>query len=228
MVRRQLCHGEKVNDPGLGLGTRVFVRNRRVVGRNKIQDNWDSVPHQVVARPDPEGPVYTVEPLVGNGPRKTLHRREILEARGQDEDGVQRFGAPARLVPPVPARRQPRSWLSGGFTPCRHLRPSSGREHTIVTYSVLLLDYLMNETRRKPTTGRQSPTLFDKWHGIFYMPSRIDEAGHTKAFDDPVAEHWGESQRAKRSLVGLDSQGRTPCLAAPQARVLTLKGKVES
>ena len=25
---------------------------------------------------------------------------------------------------------------SGGFTPCRHLRPSSGREHTIVTYSV--------------------------------------------------------------------------------------------
>ena len=62
----------------------------------------------------------------------------------------------------------------------------------------------MNETRRKPTTGRQSPTLFDKWHGIFYMPSRIDEAGHTKAFDDPVAEHWGESQRAKRSLVGLE------------------------
>ena len=36
------------------------------------------------------------------------------------------------------------------------------------------------------------------------MPSRIDEAGHTKAFDDPVAEHWGESQRAKRSLVGLE------------------------
>ena len=34
----------------------------------------------------------------------------------------------------------------------------------------------MNEARRKPTTGRQSPTLFDKWHGIFYMPRRIDEA----------------------------------------------------
>ena len=62
----------------------------------------------------------------------------------------------------------------------------------------------MNETRRNPTTGRQSPSLFDKWHGIFYMPSRIDEAGHTKAFDDPVAEHWRESQRSKRSLVGLE------------------------
>ena len=26
------------------------------------------------------------------------------------------------------------------------------------------------------------------------MPSRIDEAGHTKDFDYPVAEHWGESR----------------------------------
>ena len=36
------------------------------------------------------------------------------------------------------------------------------------------------------------------------MPSRIDEAGHTKAFDYPVAEQWGESQRTKRSLVGFE------------------------
>ena len=39
---------------------------------------------------------------------------------------------------------------------------------------------------------------------IFYMPSRTDEAGHTKAFDNPVAEHWRESQRTKRSLVGFE------------------------
>ena len=84
-------------------------------------------------------------------------------------------------------------WGGGGLTPCRHLRPSSGREHTIVQ---LIQsgddDYLMNETRRKPTTRRQPPSLFDKWHGIFYMPSRIDEAWHNKAFDYQVAEHWGE------------------------------------
>ena len=49
----------------------------------------------------------------------------------------------------------------------------------------------------RETTGRQSPSLFDKWHGIFYMPSRIDEAGHTKAFDYPVAEHWGESRNVQ-------------------------------
>ena len=57
----------------------------------------------------------------------------------------------------------------------------------------------MNEIRRKPTTGRQSPSLFDKSHGIFYinMPSHIDEAGHTKAFDYPVAVHWRESRNVQ-------------------------------
>ena len=30
--------------------------------------------------------------------------------------------------------------------------------------------------------------LFDKWHGIFYMPSHTDTAEHTKAFDYPVTQ----------------------------------------
>ena len=29
------------------------------------------------------------------------------------------------------------------------------------------------------------------------MPSHIDEAGHTKAFGYPVAEHWGESRNVQ-------------------------------
>ena len=52
----------------------------------------------------------------------------------------------------------------------------------------------MNETRRKPTTERQSPSLFDKWHRICYMPSHIDEAGHTKAFDYPVQSTGGKAE----------------------------------
>ena len=38
----------------------------------------------------------------------------------------------------APRHLQFEGWvgLSGGFTPCRQLRPSSGREHTTVTYSV--------------------------------------------------------------------------------------------
>ena len=54
----------------------------------------------------------------------------------------------------------------------------------------------MNETRRKPTTGTRCPTLFDKWHGIFYMPSCTDTVGHAKAYIYPVMDHWGESQSA--------------------------------
>ena len=37
----------------------------------------------------------------------------------------------------------------------------------------------------------------DKWHGIFYRPSRTDTAGHTKAFDYPVVEHWGKSRNVQ-------------------------------
>ena len=54
----------------------------------------------------------------------------------------------------------------------------------------------MNETRRKPTTGTRCPTLFHKWHGIFYMPSHTDTAGHTKALIYPVMDHRGGSQSA--------------------------------
>ena len=53
----------------------------------------------------------------------------------------------------------------------------------------------MTDTRRKPTIGRQSPSLFDKWHGIFYLPNRtIDTAVHTKAFIYPVLDNWWDAQ----------------------------------
>ena len=50
----------------------------------------------------------------------------------------------------------------------------------------------MNETRGKPATGTWCPTLFDKWQRIFYMPSRTDTAGHTKAYIYPVMDCWGK------------------------------------
>ena len=36
------------------------------------------------------------------------------------------------------------------------------------------------------------------------MPSHIDEAGHTKAFDYPVAEHWGGKPKCSVPQVGLE------------------------
>ena len=51
----------------------------------------------------------------------------------------------------------------------------------VQSYNLVSPLMMMNETRRKPTTGRQSPFLFDK-------SSRTDTAGHTKAFDYPVTQ----------------------------------------
>ena len=70
----------------------------------------------------------------------------------------------------------------------------------------------MNETRRKPTTG-QSPSLFDKWHGIFYMPSRIDEAGHTKTFDYPAAETRYETRLHRGENVSTAKKKPTPYIS---------------
>ena len=91
--------------------------------------------------------------------------------------------SPSQLSPAVYGQSLELVGFSGGFTPCRHLRPSSGRERRVLQLIQSSdVDDLMNETRRKPTTRARCPTLSDKWHGIFYMPSHTDTAGHTKAF----------------------------------------------
>ena len=56
----------------------------------------------------------------------------------------------------------------------------------------------MNETRRKPTTGRQSPSLFDKWHGIFYMPSPYAPIGLGREIH-AWRIYWKETKVGERS-----------------------------
>ena len=63
-------------------------------------------------------------------------------------------------------------------------------------------DCLMNKTRRTPTTRTRCPTLFDKWRGVFYMPSCTDTAGHTRAFDYPVVDHWGKVKVLRHISIG--------------------------
>ena len=92
-------------------------------------------------------------------------------------------------------------WLSGGFTPCRHLRPSSGREHTSGTayrQRFLIPSALSNRGASGRGASGGNP------------PSRIDEAGHTKAFDYPVAEHWGESRNVQFRGWGSNRQHISP------------------
>lgn len=77
--RRKRGHDDSNAD--LAIGTRVYVRKRGIKGRNKIQDFWDDVPYKVISRPYPGREVYVVEPLVGGGMAKTLHRRELRDSK---------------------------------------------------------------------------------------------------------------------------------------------------
>ena len=78
---RQQRYNETARDEDLHVGARVFLRNRSIKGRNKIQDVWDNRPYKVVRRPNPTGHVYIVAPLDGEGTEKTLNRKDLLDSR---------------------------------------------------------------------------------------------------------------------------------------------------
>ncbi|PIK42573.1 Transposon Ty3-I Gag-Pol polyprotein [Apostichopus japonicus] len=61
--RRQEKHGQPAPNTSLPIGARVYTRNRKVKGRNKIQDFWDDIPHKVIYRPYPDGNVMSLNPL---------------------------------------------------------------------------------------------------------------------------------------------------------------------
>lgn len=56
--RRREIHNKNTKEAPIKIGTRVLVRNR-VLGRNKIQDTWSSVPYKVIARPGEN--VYSIQ-----------------------------------------------------------------------------------------------------------------------------------------------------------------------
>lgn len=58
-------------------GDQVLVRNVRLRNKHKLADKWESTVYRVLRKMG-DLPVYTVEPIGGDGPIRTLHRDLLL------------------------------------------------------------------------------------------------------------------------------------------------------
>ena len=83
--RRAELHSKKINDVGLQIGARVYLRDHPA-GRNKIQDAWKSAAYKVVERIDPNGNVYRIEPDGWDGEQRVVNRSELKDSRQLVDD----------------------------------------------------------------------------------------------------------------------------------------------
>lgn len=74
--RRNQKHNDTENDPGLEAGQLVYLCNH-ALGRNKIQDHWNSAVFQEVQRPMDNGAGYTVAPVDRDGQACQIHRSKL-------------------------------------------------------------------------------------------------------------------------------------------------------
>ena len=81
--KRNLKH--RGQDHTLQPGDRVWLR-KRVLGRNKIQNFWESVPYEVIAKTEGNHMVYKVKPLNGVGLVTVVNRVDLLEDIQDDSD----------------------------------------------------------------------------------------------------------------------------------------------
>ena len=74
---RKERHDKKVKPVEFTKGTRVLLRNR-VLGRNKIQDQWNRKPYKVIGKVTPESSAYILE-RIEDGKIKTANQIDIME-----------------------------------------------------------------------------------------------------------------------------------------------------
>lgn len=93
--------GRAIAEP-LRVGERVLLRNRKVRGRNKIQDNWEDQVYKIVERR--ENNTYVVQRADGQGGDKVVNQAEMqvcpkpmLEVRQRQRP---KGGQPARVTEP--------------------------------------------------------------------------------------------------------------------------------
>ena len=78
---RELCD-LKCRGAALDVGDLVLIKQTAWKGRHNIQDRWESGEYQVVGKPTPGVPVYSVKKVAG-GKTKVLHRNLLLPLQGR-------------------------------------------------------------------------------------------------------------------------------------------------
>ena len=71
-------YDKAVRDHALKPGDRVLVKNTGLKGKHKLADRWNAKQYVVVKRVADDMPVYLVQPIDGDGPKRTLHRNLLL------------------------------------------------------------------------------------------------------------------------------------------------------
>jgi hypothetical protein len=95
----------------LTVGDLVLVKELAFQGPHKLSNRWGREPHVVVEQPEPDVPVYVVQPHQG-GRRRTLHRNHLLPVSTTDaERRPAEAGEPTRRKesrpPPLPRTHPP-------------------------------------------------------------------------------------------------------------------------
>jgi transposase InsO family protein/dUTPase len=95
-LRQKRNYDVKVRGGTLQVGDQVLVRKLAFKGSHKLEDRWESEPYIVVAKENPDIPVYIVESREGK--RRTLHRNHLLALP------LQELVDPQKKITPKPNR----------------------------------------------------------------------------------------------------------------------------
>jgi hypothetical protein len=96
-------------------GDRVLVKILAFEGRHKLADRWEDDPYEVLERPNPDIPVYVVRKEDGTGPKRILHRNNLLPigtlpitpTDGKAQDERQQPKKPPEVKPLVEKPKKP-------------------------------------------------------------------------------------------------------------------------
>ena len=76
-IRKQLHESVRTTSNELMIGCKVYIRNREIKGRDKIQDKWRQEVYVIIDKPSTS--IYKVKPENSDKPVKIVNKPELKE-----------------------------------------------------------------------------------------------------------------------------------------------------